>query len=759
MVISCRLWVEPMLRLEISGSVQGVGFRPFVYNLAESLNLKGSVQNSTSGAIIELEGDKEAIEAFLSSLKSEHPKNAKIDTIHKTELVDKNYKSFEIIESELTGSISANILPDLATCPECTKELRELKNRRFEHPFINCIDCGPRYSIIKSLPYDRANTSMSEFAMCKACSKEYKDPKNRRFHAEPIACKECGATLSLKKKDGSLIASDTEAIKATANLIKRGYIIAIKGIGGFHLVCSAQKREALNKLRERKNRPTKPFAVMLRTLSDISKCTEFSKEEEELLTSREKPVVLLKKRKPHRLEKFCLSCECIAPNIDRVGVFMPYNPVYIMLCDMLKAPIVVTSANLSNEPLCTDQKELEEKLGGVYDYLLDNDRGIINPIDDSVAFVLDGIPRFIRRARGYAPEPIKLPFRLKKRVLALGAEQKNTIAIAFDDKAIISPHIGDLDNIDTLERFEKTIALLKDMYDFEPDIIVCDKHPSYSYRKYLKNQKTEILELQHHYAHALSLMCEEGLSEALAFCWDGTGYGDDGTLWGGEVLDVSKEGYKRAYHFDTFRLLGGEKAIKEPRRIILSVLAERFFDIKDIKESCQILKDIDDDQLKTLLKMHKSGLNSPFSSSVGRIFDAVGAVLFKMPYTTYEGECGMMLEALYDKSINDSFELRLEEDRICFKHIFEELITQKDTKRLASMFINSLSSVVCEISKDVRKPIIFSGGVFQNRTLCEKIISDFKKIGKTPIFHKRVPTNDGGISLGQIYYAGLHETR
>lgn len=740
------------LIIEIQGTVQGVGFRPFVFRLATLLDLKGYVTNNKSGATIEIEGSSELLDRFLGRLYLQKPQHANYLKISLQQKEPFGYFDFKIKESQQDGEIKVHLMPDISICQNCLKELKNPKNRRFNYPFINCTDCGPRYSIIKALPYDRINTSMANFIMCPNCKKEYENPKDRRFHAEPISCPDCGPRLMLRKKDGTILATGFDAIKGAAKLIKRDNILAIKGIGGFHLVCDATKSLTVNKLRQRKRRILKPFAVMIGTISEALKCAEISELEKDLLNSIERPIVLLKKRKPHRLEKFCIACDCIAPGIDTFGLFMPYSPIHKLLCDAIKIPLVVTSANISEEPLCKDFDELCKRLEDVFDYVLDYDREIINPVDDSVVFVLDDKPVFIRRARGYAPAPIRLPTKLEKKILALGAQQKNSIAIAFDDLAILSPHIGDLDNLATFDRFCKNIEMLREIYEFTPDLVVIDKHPNYIYRKYAKELKFELLELQHHYAHALSVMCEYGLNEAFAITWDGSGYGDDGTIWGGEFLDIKKGDYKRVLSFDTFRLLGGEAAIKEPKRVALSILFDLFGD--DFFIINELLPNgFKEDELKVLFLMHKNGLNSPYTSSVGRIFDIVGALFGSIYECSYEGECGMRLEAMYDSECNDFYDYDIDGFRILFKPIFLKMIEEKDIIRSVSKFFNTLAKIVFDSIKDVNKPIVLSGGVFQNRVLCKKIIELLKEHKKEFYIHQKVPPNDGGISLGQIYGA------
>ncbi len=741
------------LKIHLTGAVQGVGFRPFVYNTAKKFNLNGYVINDTHGVIIEVEGEERNINRFLISLQTEKPPLAHIFSQEIQELPLKGFTDFEIRKSKHRGKKEVFILPDISVCDECLRELDDPENRRYRYPFINCTNCGPRFSIIEKLPYDRPNTTMKQFRMCPECEREYKDPENRRFHAQPNACPVCGPHITLYSSDKKLITQKEEALEKTVQLLKEGNIIAIKGIGGFHLVCDATNDRALKKLRERKKRGEKPFAVMFRDINQIKEYAEISDFEEAVILSPERPVVIVRSKKGTDL-----SPE-VAPFLDRIGVFLPYSPLHYLLLNDYKKPLVMTSANLSDEPIVKDNEEAFEKLSIFTDYILVHNRRIKNRVDDSVVRVIDKKISFIRRSRGYAPLPVKLPFSLKKRVLAVGGHQKNTIAVGFDDKAFLSQHIGDLETFDACRNFEDVIYSFFELYDFKPDIVISDLHPRYYSTKWAKDfsQKNgvSLVQVQHHYSHALSLMAENQIKERIfAVSWDGTGYGDDGNLWGGEFLVCGYEGYERVSHFDYFRLIGGEKAVKEPRRVAISILFSIFE--KNIPDTPS-LKAFKEKELNILYKMWEKGVNAPLSSSVGRLFDAAASILGIRQILSYEGQSGMIMENFYDWNVKDFYPFEIN-NTVSWKPIFEEMIRDRsDVSVKVSRFINTLAEVVIRVykQKGERLKLGLTGGVFQNRFLTEKIISLCEKEKIPVITHKKVPPNDGGISLGQLVFKGL----
>ncbi len=749
--------MEKRLKIHLTGAVQGVGFRPFVYNLAKKLNLKGYVINDTYGVIIEIQGKEKDINQFLISIHTEKPPLAHIFSQEIEQLPQAKFKDFEIRSSKAVGKKEVFILPDISTCEECLKELNDPKNRRYRYPFINCTNCGPRFTIIEKLPYDRPNTTMKKFKMCLDCESEYNNPEDRRFHAQPNACPVCGPYITLYTSDKKLVSEKQQALKDTVALLKEGKILAIKGIGGFHLVCDASNDKTIKILRERKRRGEKPFAVMFKDINQIKKYTQISDFEEAIILSPERPIVVVKAKEGTDLSKE------IAPYLDRVGVFLPYSPLHHLLLEDFGKPLVMTSANLSDEPIVKDNEEAFDKLSIFTDYILIHNRDIKNRVDDSVVRIIDKKLSFIRRSRGYAPLPIKLPFKLNKKILGVGGHQKNTVAIAFDDKAFLSQHIGDLETVDACKNFEEIIYSLFELYDFKPEVVVSDLHPRYYSshwaKKFAEENNIPLISLQHHYTHTLSLMAENQIKDEPIFsvCWDGTGYGEDGHLWGGEFLIADYRGYERVSHFNYFKLIGGEKAVKQPRRVALSILFEIFGEnLPDIPT----VKAFKQKEIELLYKTWQKGLNSPLSSSVGRLFDAVASILDIRQILSYEGQSGMIMENFYNWSVKDYYLFEIDKS-INWKSIFIELIEDKSNiSTKITKFINTLAHIVIETYKRYGRGLKLglTGGVFQNKPLTEKIISLAKKEGITVLTHSKVPTNDGGLSLGQIAYLNLNYT-
>ncbi len=710
--------------IRITGTVQGVGFRPFIYQLAQQLRLKGEVRNDSAGVAIVVNATEEQIERFCDSITRDLPPLAQIDSLEIFACEEREFDRFSIVESEEVATASALIPPDISICKACERELFDPQNRRYLHPFITCTDCGVRYSIIEKLPYDRQNTSMRFFPMCPECEKEYHDPTNRRYHAQPIGCHVCGPKLNI---------SIDKALKR----LQAGEILAIKGVGGYHLVCDATDEEALRRLRDRKRRPAKPFAVMVRDIASARELAQIDAKEEALLCSKERPIVLV-------LSKGRLP-DLVAPRISKIGLFLAYTPLHILLLEKLKKPIVATSANLSDEPIATTRESLE-KLHGVYDAILDHDRPIVNGCDDSVAMVVRGERVMIRRARGYAPVSIKLPKPLPQKVLALGANQKSTVAIGFDKEVILSPYIGDLESLESLSYFEKNIQTLRRVYDFSPDLVVCDKHPNYESTKYAKATFPAVKQIQHHYAHILAVMAERGVSgKVIGVAFDGTGYGDDGNLWGGEFLVADDEGFERVAHFGYFKLLGGAKAIKEPRRVALSLFFELYGE-EALSLSHPTVESFSQTELKTLYLAWQKGLNAPLSSSCGRIFDAVASLTDVIQVMSFEGESGMLMEELYDPTITEYYPFLVEEGVIDILPMIDAIVQEGDSRVAVSKFLNTLVEIVAQITRPYDLPLVLSGGVFQNRVLLELLLERFPDA----LIPNEIPPNDGGIALGQV---------
>ncbi len=748
--------LEVNRKLNITGIVQGVGFRPFVYQLADRYHLNGFILNNTQGVSLEIEGEESVIVNFIESLQTELPPLARIDTLSTQIGKAVGYTDFKILQSETKHNKSALVSPDIAICKNCLQEMNDPGNRRYAYPFINCTDCGPRYSIIKTLPYDRPNTSMHFFSMCQACHNEYSNPLDRRFHAQPISCPDCGPTLRLLDTMQKVLGEGANAVSLTVDAIKQGRIVAVKGLGGFHLMCDATNTETIAALRVRKQRPVKPFAVMFPDVEMLKVEAEISSEEVALITSKEKPIVIVAKRSPSMIS------DLVAPGIDRIGVFLPYTPLHHLLLKEINVPLVATSANKSDEPIIRNSSELIEKLGSVVDLVLDHNRGIVNANDDSVMQMAGEETLTLRMARGYAPKSLKLPVKSKKKILAVGANQKNTITLIFDDTLIISPHIGDLNSLEAFGYFERTLESFKRFYDFEPEVIVYDKHSEYMTSKWVKEFKSihptiETLEVQHHYAHVLAGMAEHSLDEkVLGFAFDGTGYGDDGTIWGGEVMIADNQHYERIFSLAPFRLLGGELAIKEPRRSALSLLFKTYT-LEEIQVlELSFLETFSQNEITLLHKAWKQGINAPLTSSMGRLFDAVASLADIVHFSSFEGQSGLIMEQYVDENITASFPFKLHSGVIKIEEMIESLVVMDDKRTMISMFFNTIVEMIFQIAqKYPHLPLLFSGGVFQNRVLVEKISRRGKEEDLRVYFQKETAINDGGISLGQAWY-GYH---
>ena len=739
--------------IQIKGIVQGVGFRPYVFNLAHKYDIKGWVNNDEKGVNILLYAKEENIQNFINELKINPPKLAKIDSIEIEKITNiKEYKSFEIIESTSSNNKSTIVSPDMSICDDCINEINDNSNFRFNYALTNCINCGPRYSIIKTVPYDRCNTSMADFILCDKCEEEYKNPSNRRYHAQPVACEKCGPSLKLYNQNSINIYNNIKAIKETANLIDKGYIFAIKGLGGFHLVCDATNDETIKRLRNLKCRPNKPYAVLFKDIKSIKDYTLLTSKEEEVLNSKEKPIVLVDVSKNSLLSPY------INPNVEKLGCFISYTPLQNLLFRYLKNPIIATSANLKDEPIIRTKEEIFEKLGNIVNFVLDYNREIVNACDDSVIQIVEDNIIKLRNARGYAPTSIKVKKAINKKVLSLGANQKSTITLAFENNLISSPHIGDLSTIDSVEYFERTIETFKNFYDFKPEILVCDKHPNYESTKYAfkmkeKEPNIEIIQVQHHYAHILSVMAENSLeNDVLGFAFDGTGYGDDGNIWGGEVFIANRKEYKRIKHIKYFRLLGGEKAIKEPKRVALSLLFDNFSLDEILLLDNPVVKAFEQNEIKMLYTMWEKGLNAPLTSSIGRLFDAISSFANILHVQTYEGETGLQIEQNYDKCITDTYTYTIKNEEIDLSCMIKEIVKDSDKKLICSKFINTIVEIILDISNMYKDyPVVVSGGVFQNKTILSLLIKRFKQVDKVLYFNKEVPSNDGGISFGQAY--------
>ncbi|WP_349688533.1 carbamoyltransferase HypF [Campylobacter coli] len=717
-------------KLQISGLVQGVGFRPLVFELASELGLHGEVKNDGFGVEIILACTQKECQNFIENLKNHLPPLARIDQLIITQISISNYENFSITPS-LENTKSTPMLSDFALCKECKKEFFDEKNPRFLYPFITCTHCGPRFSIIKNLPYDRCNTTMEALKMCEFCKSEYEDPKNRRFHAQPISCPQCKIDVFLKNKKGEILAQDDEAFKTCAKLLKQGKILAIKGMGGFHLMCDAFNLEAIKELRLRKNRPKKPFALMCRDMSDAKELCFVDEEEEKLLGSILAPIVILKAKKAFSL---------IAPDVDKLGIMLAYTPLHLLLFRYFDGVLVATSANLSGESIIKDEDNLLKKLGNVFDFYLDYAREIHNPSDDSIAQVANGKTMFLRTSRGLNPTYLEIKSDKKGVFLALGSELKNEFVIFYENKLLISPYIGDLKSVDMHERFFSLLDFFKQSYDLSFDQILCDKHPNFSYTKEFYNT----YKIQHHYAHFCALYFEyekefKKDEKALGFIFDGTGYGDDGKIWGGEIFIGNLKQYERIAHFENFTLINSD--IKNIQNLALSLIWH--YDLED--EAKIFLSKIPKIKLENLKKIHTHSTLQ--TSSLGRIIDAFGSIVFNLEKSSYEAQVGLMCEAFYDKNLDFSYKLFIEKGQANFKNLILGALQDEKTKAITGMF-NALANLIITFSKTYDLKVLLGGGVFQNKTLLQILKAknfDF-------LVSLKYPCNDSSIALGQMVH-------
>ncbi len=717
-------------KIKISGLVQGVGFRPLVYELALKSKLFGEVRNDGFGVEIILACTQKECQNFIENLKNHLPPLARIDQLIITQISISNYENFSITPS-LENTKSTPMLSDFALCKECKKEFFDEKNPRFLYPFITCTHCGPRFSIIKNLPYDRCNTTMEALKMCEFCKSEYEDPKNRRFHAQPISCPKCKINVFLKNPKGEILAKDQEAFIQSAKFLKEGKILAIKGMGGFHLMCDAFDEKALKTLRLRKNRPKKPFALMCKDLQSAKELAFIDEKEEALLGGVLAPIVILKAKKAFSL---------IAPDVDKLGIMLAYTPLHLLLFRYFDGVLVATSANLSGESIIKDEDNLLKKLGNVFDFYLDYAREIHNPSDDSIAQVVNGKTMFLRTSRGLNPTYLEIKSDKKGVFLALGAELKNEFVIFYENKLLISPYIGDLKSVDVHERFFSLLDFFKQSYDLSFDQILCDKHPNFSYTKEFYNT----YKIQHHYAHFCALYFEyekefKKDEKALGFIFDGTGYGDDGKIWGGEVFVGNLKEYERIAHFENFTLINSD--IKNIQNLALSLIWH--YDLED--EAKIFLSKIPKIKLENLKKIHTHSTLQ--TSSLGRIIDAFGSIVFNMEKISYEAQIGLMCEAFYDENLDFSYELFSKDGEINFKELIEGALKDEKSKAITGMF-NALANLIITFSKTYDLKVLLSGGVFQNKTLLEILKAknfDFF----VPL---KYPCNDSSIALGQMVH-------
>ncbi|WP_412514194.1 carbamoyltransferase HypF [Shewanella indica] len=802
----------------IKGIVQGVGFRPWIFQLAKRFQLTGHVLNDGQGVSILVQGPEMALAGFRAALDTERPPLCRIDELTVSHAQVQDLQDFTIAHSS-AGQAAAIVTvgSDKSSCDACLAEIRDPDNRHFGYPFTNCTHCGPRYTIIRNLPYDRHNTAMAGFALCDACRQAYEDPMDRRYHAQPVSCPKCGPELTLRGAGGEILAKREQALAQTIALIEQGKILAIKGLGGFHLICDAGNHDAVTELRRRKCRPAKPLALMMPSVEFAKQYAEGSSAEWQLLSSQERPIVLMGK-KQHQADAPALS-SAIAPDIDRLGLFLPYTPLHTLLLDGLQRPLVATSANRSGEPIITDGDEVLQQLGkpplAVVDAVLDHNRPIINGCDDSVVQMLDDELQILRLARGYAPLslPSKSLASMNKAskslaskdsgdncsnklpsLLAVGPQQKNTLALNIGNQLYLSPHIGDLFSVEAEGYFERTLQSFQRLYRFEPEAIIRDKHPDYASSRWAERQSARQLEVQHHFAHLLAVMAANDYSgKVLGFSFDGTGLGDDNQLWGGELLLADCQGFQRLATLSPMTLLGGEQAIREPWRLLYSLLLQNH-GIEELQQLAVFAAE-PAAKLANLGKLASSGIG-PKSHSIGRLFDAAAALLANLRLSQYEGQAGIILETLARRAIAAGkqqgaeklgLELKLEHEleheleptntraelvlgqwqsAPLFSALLQAWRTEPDSELLALAFIQAIGKGIIAAALKARDwlktegiedlPLVLSGGVFQSRLLSEYCHRELARLEFHRLKPGLVPVNDGGIALGQLWY-GLHQ--
>ncbi|MGF7401378.1 carbamoyltransferase HypF [Thermoanaerobacterium thermosaccharolyticum] len=726
-------------QINIKGIVQGVGFRPFVYNLALKHNLSGIVFNTSSGLYINVEGYEDDIDAFVLELKENPPKLSKIDEIAIEDCDVIGYKDFSIKSSKANDGF-VPISPDMGVCDECVNEMMDEKNRRYGYPFINCTNCGPRFSIIEDIPYDRPKTSMKKFPMCDLCKGEYTNPLDRRFHAQPVACYDCGPLLKYVGENANV-----DPIMAVAEDLRDDKIVAIKGIGGFHLAVNALSRDAVFRLRERKNRYGKPLALMMKDIDCVKKFCYLSDDEMELLNSQRRPIVLLKKK--HKFEG-------ISDGLDSVGVMLPYTPIHYLLFEFIDFPIVMTSGNISEEPLCKDNEEALKRLKGIADSFLLNNRDIVNRIDDTVTSYKANSERVIRRSRGYAPEPMvfKMDF---KPILAVGGFYKNTFCLTKGNYAFLSHHIGDLDNSKTYVYYTTEIKKYMKLFKVEPKYVACDMHPGYLSTQFAKSLDLPVIYTQHHHAHIVSCMAEYGIEDrVIGFSYDGTGYGLDGNVWGAEFLIADLKDFARAGHVRYNPLPGGELAIKKIYRTAIGFINE------DMNYYEEYLKRFDAKELEIIKTQIDKKINAPLVSSMGRLFDAVASLIGVKDTVQYEGQAAMELESIietdpsyYSFTVSSDDQYVVDTSDI-LRQVYADYKKGVNKGIISARFHNTIVEFTAYVALKLGEKygidkVVLSGGSFQNKYLLENITDRLSKEGFYVYSNSKIPCNDGGISLGQ----------
>lgn len=740
------------LHIEVRGTVQGVGYRPWIFQLAQRIGIRGRVWNHSRGVSIEALGSDASLGRFVASLHRNGPPAARVTSVVCTEIPFRDEHAFVIDGSVASEDRRVSIPADLATCDDCLRELLDPADRRYRYPFINCTNCGPRYSIVRDAPYDRAHTSLAPFDMCPRCRGEYDSPLDRRFHAQPNACASCGPTLIATTPDAQEIATP-DPIRFAARAIRAGLIVAVRGLGGFHLACDATSASAVRRLRERKHRETKPFAIMVRDLDEAERLAVLGDDERALLTSTERPIVLAQSR------------DATEPLI---GLFLPYTPLHHLLLRDAGVPLVMTSGNASDEPMVTTNDEALAQLAGIADVFLLHDREIVTRVDDSIVRVLGGAPVVLRRSRGYVPRAIETKHVFAEPILACGAHLKNTFAIATGNSVFVGPHIGDLENVATLEAYETAIARMKDFLGVSPRVVAHDLHPDYFSTRYaLAQENATAIGVQHHHAHIASVMAEHRLTErVLGIAYDGTGYGTDGTSWGGEFLIVDGDRFERLATFRPIALAGGDQAIRQPWRIALALLDDAF-DGQPPLDAFPLFRDLPAHDVDVVRRMLAHRLNTTPARGVGRYFDAIGALVLGMPVARYEGEVAFRWNLAADERERGRYPIIVRDDltpwevepRTIVRAVVDDLLAGKDAATISARFHNTLAEATVEIARGAlahygAMPVVLSGGCFANARLTTSILDGLRP-GTRVFMNRDVPPGDGGIALGQIFVAAV----
>ncbi|MGD0298994.1 MAG: carbamoyltransferase HypF [Bryobacteraceae bacterium] len=756
--------------IHIGGIVQGVGFRPFVYKLAQELGLHGYVFNSSGGVTVEVEGPDSQLECFIRRLRDETPPLAQIEDVRVQTLAPAGYLSFVIRESVDEPGRLAPVSPDVSTCDECLRDFRDAGNRRHGYPFTNCTNCGPRYTITRKIPYDRPLTTMACFAMCEQCLSEYEDPANRRFHAQPNACPECGPALRLVSRDELDMPLKFDGgiseIRALRRMLQQGRIVAIKGLGGFHLACDAASEDAVRALRERKKRSDKPFALMVPDAAAAERLCVVSEAARAALESSRRPIVIL----PRRPDAPALA-ETLAPGNNTLGIMLPYTPLhYLLFSDSLDQPpafsaLVMTSGNISEEPIVTGNREAARRLHGIADAFLFHNRDIHARVDDSVVRVFEGEERVLRRSRGYAPFPVALNFPVAE-ILACGAELKNAFCLTKEHHAFLSQHIGDLENYETLVFFQETLKRMQELFRIAPKAVAYDLHPMYlSTKLALEMQGVEKIGVQHHHAHIASCMAENGIAgKVIGVAFDGTGFGTDGKIWGGEFLVADFAGFERRAHFRYIPLAGGDAAVREPWRLGLSYLMDTF-GARAESLDLPVWKHVPAKKVATVRAMIERGINTVETSACGRLFDAVASISGLRHEVNFEAQAAIELEMSAAAGVEEQYPFEISDGeawqidmRPAIKSIVRDVLAARPVGFIAAVFHNTVAAIVVEVCRRLRSEegldrVCLSGGTFQNLYLLERSVAGLRSSGFEVFLHARVPPNDGGISLGQALIA------